>query len=126
VGSEHLRLATLPPGDVSLNDDRAARGGFFDVPDFVGMQALNAWLAGHDAGLFLAGPDLDSPRPLLNGIIVKQRPGPHARLNRWDVVTVWVGDGPGDFAGVREPRRPPLRQAAVELDLDDQPGRARG
>ncbi|WP_409491986.1 hypothetical protein [Amycolatopsis sp. cmx-11-12] len=27
------------------------------VPDFVGQQALDAWLAGHEAGLSLQGPD---------------------------------------------------------------------
>ncbi|MEU3623694.1 hypothetical protein [Amycolatopsis coloradensis] len=37
------------------------------VPDFVGKQALDAWLSGHDAGLTLQGPDPDSPCPLLNG-----------------------------------------------------------
>jgi beta-lactam-binding protein with PASTA domain len=78
-----------------------------EVPDFRGMQALNAWLAGHDAGLLLAGPDPDSPEPVLNGIVVNQQPPPGARLGRWDVVTVWIRDGRGDGDGVREPRRPP-------------------
>ncbi|MGK4591567.1 hypothetical protein [Amycolatopsis sp. w19] len=44
------------------------------VPDFVGKQALDAWLSGHDAGLSLQGPDPDSPHPLLNGLVVAQVP----------------------------------------------------
>jgi hypothetical protein len=28
------------------------------------MQALNAWLVGHDHGLLLQGPDPDSPEPV--------------------------------------------------------------
>jgi hypothetical protein len=70
------------------------------------MQALNAWLAGHDAGLLLAGPDPDSHRPLLHGIVARQVPPPGARLRRWDVVTVWLCGEPGEGDGVREPRRP--------------------
>lgn len=80
--------------------------GEIEVPDFRGMQALNAWLAGHDVGLLLAGPDPDSPRPVLHGIVVRQDPLPGSRLSRWDVVTVWLRDEPGDGDGVREPRRP--------------------
>jgi hypothetical protein len=53
------------------------------VPNFQGRQALDAWLSGHEAGLLLQGPDPDSPHPLLNGLVVAQRP-----------------------AHVREPRRP--------------------
>ncbi|RSN13642.1 PASTA domain protein [Streptomyces sp. WAC 05977] len=75
------------------------------VPDFVGKQALDAWLAGHDAGLSLQGPDPDSPHPLLNGQVVAQVPPAGTRLPRWSVVTVWITGG-GDPAGVREPRRP--------------------
>ncbi|MGY6652707.1 PASTA domain-containing protein [Amycolatopsis sp. TRM77291] len=75
------------------------------VPDFVGKQALDAWLAGHDAGLSLQGPDPDSPHPLLNGQVVAQVPAAGTRLSRWSVVTVWITGG-GDPAGVREPRRP--------------------
>jgi hypothetical protein len=89
-----------------------------EVPDFRGMQALNAWLVGHDAGLLLAGPDPDSPSPLLHGIVARQHPAPRSRLRRWDVVTVWLRDEPGDGNGVREPRRPdpPLRAASAPLD----------
>lgn len=75
------------------------------VPDFVGKQALDAWLAGHEAGLSLQGPDPDSPHPLLNGRVAAQLPAPGARLPRWSVVTVWITNG-GDPGGVREPRRP--------------------
>ncbi|WP_439382042.1 PASTA domain-containing protein [Amycolatopsis lexingtonensis] len=75
------------------------------VPDFRGKQALDAWLAGHDAGLTLQGPDPDSPHPLLNGFVVAQLPAAGARLDRWGTVTVWVAGG-GDPGGVREPRRP--------------------
>lgn len=74
------------------------------VPDFHGKQALDAWLSGHDAGLLLQGPDPDN-HPLLNGVVVAQRPGPGVRLERWGTVTVWVAGG-GDGSGVREPRRP--------------------
>ena len=81
------------------------------VPDFHGRQALDAWLRGHDLGLLLQGPDPDS-HPLLNGVVVAQRPGPGTLMRRWDTVTVWV-DGGGDGSGVREPRRPrPLHREA--------------
>lgn len=80
------------------------------------MQALNAWLTGHDAGLLLEGPDPDSPEPLLHGTVIAQRPRPGAWLHRWDVVTVWLRDVPG-LGGVREPRRPyrPTLTAAGEI-----------
>jgi hypothetical protein len=89
-----------------------------EVPDFRGMQALNAWLSGHDRGLLLTGPDPDSSQPLLHGVVVGQAPVPGGRLHRWDVVTVWIQPGPGDGDGVREPRRPvtPLQADAVALD----------
>jgi hypothetical protein len=89
-----------------------------EVPDFRGMQALNAWLFGHDHGLLLTGPDPDSSQPLLHGVVVDQAPVPGGRLHRWDVVTVWIQPGPEDGDGVREPRRPvtPLRADAVALD----------
>ncbi len=68
-----------------------------EVPDFRGMQALNA---------------------LLHGVVVDQAPVPGDRLYRWDVVTVWIQHGPGDSDGVREPRRPvtPMQADAVALD----------
>lgn len=47
-----------------------------EVPDFRGMQALNAWLFGHDRGLLLTGPDPDSSQPLLHGVVVDQAPFP--------------------------------------------------
>jgi hypothetical protein len=75
------------------------------VPSFHGKQALDAWLTGYDAGLLLQGPDPDSAHPLLNGVVVAQRPAAGTRAGRWDVVTVWV-EGGGDGSGVREPRRP--------------------
>lgn len=89
-----------------------------EVPDFRGMQALNAWLFGHDRGLLLTGPDPDSSQPLLHGVVVDQAPVPGGRLHRWDVVTVWIRHGPGDSGGVREPRRPltPVQADAVALD----------
>jgi hypothetical protein len=86
--------------------EQDAQAELIEVPDFCGMQALNAWLVGHDHGLVLAGPDPDSAEPLLNGVVVGQVPGPGGQLHRWDVVTVWVRPGPGDGGGVREPRRP--------------------
>jgi hypothetical protein len=66
-----------------------------EVPDFRGMQALNAWLFGHDRGLLLTGPDPDSSQPLLHGVVVDQAPVPGDRVHRWDVVTVWIRHGPG-------------------------------
>ncbi len=75
-----------------------------EVPDFRGMQALNAWLAGHDRGIVLCGPEPDSPEPLTDGVVEAQRPSAGAVLHRWDVVTVWLVDAPP--GGVREPRRP--------------------
>ncbi|MFI6504338.1 PASTA domain-containing protein [Nonomuraea typhae] len=76
------------------------------VPDFRGQQALNAWLAGHDAGVLLQGPDPDGPQPVMDGIVVAQDPAPGVRVARWAPVTVWVRPGPDDDSGVREPRRP--------------------
>jgi len=70
------------------------------------MQALNAWLVGHDLGLSLQGPDPDSPEPLLHGIVIAQRPEPHALVPRWTPVTVWIRRPPDDGSGDREPRRP--------------------
>ena len=89
-----------------------------EVPDFRGMQALNAWLLGHDRGLLLTGPDPDSPRPLLHGVVIDQAPVPGGHLRRWDVVAVWIRPAPGDGDGVREPRRPlpPVQADAVALD----------
>jgi hypothetical protein len=94
--------------------------GAVEVPDFRGMQALNAWLAAHDIGLLIAGPDPDSPRPVLHGIVDRQHPPPMARLRRWDVVTVWLRDEPGEGGGVREPRRPdpPPRAARAPLPYE--------
>ena len=90
------------------------------MPDFRGMQALNAWLTGHDLGLLLQGPDPDSPEPLLHGIVIKQLPEPQTRLHRWDPVTVWVRIPPDDGAGVREPRKPPplIRQETAYFEED--------
>lgn len=73
------------------------------------MQALNAWLLGHDHGLLLQGPDPDAPDPVMHGVVVRQSPPPQTPLHRWDPVTVWV-EIPEDGAGVREPRRPPPQQ----------------
>ncbi len=70
--------------------DPLGQGARIGLPDFSGMHALDAWLAGHDAGLILVGPDPDSPRPLVDGIVVDQQPPAGSRLHRWDVVTVWV------------------------------------
>jgi hypothetical protein len=69
------------------------------------MQALNAWLVGHDHGLLLQGPDPDS-EPLMHGIVVDQQPAPSTLLQRWDPVTVWIKPPPDDDSGVREPARP--------------------
>lgn len=82
------------------------------VLNFHGMQALDAWLVGHDAGLLLQSPDPDSPHPLLNGRVVAQHPAPGTPVERWAAVTVWI-EGGGDGSGVREPRRPlpPHREA---------------
>jgi hypothetical protein len=54
------------------------------------MQALNAWLVGHDHGLLLQGPYPDSPEPVMHGIVINQQPAPRALLRRWDPVTVWI------------------------------------
>jgi hypothetical protein len=70
------------------------------------MQALNAWLIGHDRGLLLQGPDPDAPTPLMHGVVVRQAPAPSETLSRWDPVTVWI-EIPDDGSGVREPRVPP-------------------
>lgn len=82
------------------------------------MQALNAWLVGHDLGLLLQGPDPDSPEPLLHGVVVAQHPPPATQLHRWDPVTVWVHHPPEDGSGVREPLRPlpPVRTNQAYFD----------
>jgi hypothetical protein len=82
------------------------------------MQALSAWLVGHDHGLLLQGPNPDSPDPLLHGIVVTQHPLPHSWLRRWDPVTVWIQPPPEDGSGVREPLRPlpPVRTNQAHVD----------
>jgi hypothetical protein len=92
------------------------------VPTFVGMQALNAWLAGHDAGLLRQGPDPDSPHPLLNGVVVAQRPLAGTYLARWDPVTVWVRQDPAGGSGVREPLCPPPHAGAGSAEESPGPG----
>jgi len=86
------------------------------VPDFTGMQALNAWLRGWDCGLLLAGPDPDGPSQLDQGVVSRQRPGPGTKVPRWTSVTVWTARGPE--GGVREPRRPvpPMDAQGVSLE----------
>lgn len=88
------------------------------MPDFRGMQALNAWLVGHDYGLLLQGPDPDGPEPVMHGIVIHQLPPPRARLHRWDPVTVWIQPPPEDGSGVREPRQPlpPVRTSHAYYD----------
>ncbi|MFC4529991.1 PASTA domain-containing protein [Sphaerisporangium dianthi] len=95
------------------------------VPDFRGQQALNAWLAGHDAGVLLQGPDPDSPHPVMNGVVVAQEPRPGTRVARWEPVTVWIRHDPDDGSGVREPSDPvpPLRALKAERgDLPESNG----
>ncbi|MEV8636107.1 PASTA domain-containing protein [Streptosporangium sp. NPDC051023] len=90
------------------------------IPNFCGKQALNAWLAGHDIGVLLQGPDPDSPQPVMNGIVVAQEPPPGSRVKRWGTVTVWVRhDGGG--SGVREPRRPAPPFGALRTELPGEP-----
>ncbi|MEW9531338.1 PASTA domain-containing protein [Microbispora sp. NPDC049125] len=98
-------------GDVELTET--------EVPDFRGMQALNAWLAGHSAGVLLVGPDPDSPDPVMHGIVTAQDPAPGTLVARWDSVTVWVRHDPGGEAGVREPRRPVPPADALSAELPD-------
>jgi hypothetical protein len=82
------------------------------------MQALNAWLVGHDCGLLLQGPDPDGPEPIMHGIVISQLPPPRTRLHRWDPVTVWIQPPPDDGSGVREPCRPlpPMRTSHAYYD----------
>ena len=89
------------------------------VPEFRGMQALAAWLRGHDVGVLCQGPDPDSPTPLTDGRVVEQTPPAGSVLRRWDTVTLWLVDPPED-AGVREPRvpRPSLLSDVGEAPLD--------
>jgi hypothetical protein len=104
-----------------LTDSTNVAADLIEVPDFRGMQALNAWLAGHDTGLLLEGPDPDSPEPLLHGIVVAQAPMPGTWLHRWDVITVWLREVPG-LGGVREPRRPypPRLVTAAESVINEE------
>ena len=82
------------------------------------MQALNAWLGGHDRGLLLQGPDPDSPHPVLNGFVIAQRPVSGMFVRRWDTVTVWLGNEPG--SGVREPRRPDPPPSSLHAEVADE------
>ncbi len=91
---------TIPHGDLKLTEP------IIEVPDFRGMQALNAWLVGDDHGLLLQGPDPDSPEPVMHGLVINQQPAPRTLLRRWDPVTVWIQPLPEDGSGVREPLRP--------------------
>jgi hypothetical protein len=104
----------------SIRRGDGALGDNVIVPDFCGQQALNAWLAGHDVGVLLQGPDPDSPDPVMDGIVVAQQPLPDALVPKWTPVTVWVRLNPGDGSGVREPRDPvpPLRTLSAEKDFD--------
>ena len=86
------------------------------VPDFVGMQALNAWLLGHDSGVLLQGPDPDASTPILHGVVEHQQPPAGTVAHRWDAVTVWLRPGPD--AGVREPRRPLLPRDGLTTAVD--------
>src|SRR5262245_47307084 len=95
----------MDPGDVAMASGVPSEIRV-EVPDFRGLPVLNAWLAGHDVGVLLAGPDPDAPHPLMNGIVQVQEPPPGSLVPRWGVVTVWVRDGPGDGSGDREPRLP--------------------
>ncbi|MFC6085647.1 PASTA domain-containing protein [Sphaerisporangium aureirubrum] len=90
------------------------------VPDFRGQQALNAWLAGHDAGVLLQGPDPDGADPVMNGIVVAQEPPPGTRVERWRAVTVWVRDAPDDGSGVREPRDPAPPSRTLQAGLSEE------
>jgi beta-lactam-binding protein with PASTA domain len=89
------------------------------VPDFRGQQALNAWLAGHDAGVLLQGPDPDAAQPVMNGIVVAQEPAPGTLVERWGTVTVWVRLDPGDGSDVREPRHPTPPLGVLRIGLPE-------
>jgi hypothetical protein len=91
-----------------LAADAERRYDQIEVPDFRGMQAPNASIAGHDARILLAWADPDSPQPLLHGIVAAQAPRPASVLYGWDIVTVWLRDVSGP-RGVPEPLRPPPR-----------------
>jgi hypothetical protein len=82
------------------------------------MQALNAWVRGHDAEVLLQGPDPDGPEPLMHGIVVAQEPPPGRRVTRWARVTVWVRHDPDD-GGVREPRHPSPPLDALQAELPE-------
>jgi beta-lactam-binding protein with PASTA domain len=90
------------------------------VPDFVGMQALNAWLLGHGHGLLLQDPDPDAPSPLMHGVVAHQQPPTGTRAHRWDAVTVWLESGPD--TGVREPRRTPPPNAPLQAAAEVEDG----
>jgi hypothetical protein len=85
------------------------------------MQALNAWLAGHDAGVVLVGPNPDGALPVMHGIVTTQWPEPGAMVNKWDTVTVWVRNDPGEESGVREPRNPVPPAGALSVELSEEP-----
>ncbi|GAA5071818.1 hypothetical protein HNP84_007852 [Thermocatellispora tengchongensis] len=81
------------------------------------MQALNAWLLGHDAGVLLLGPDPDGPGSVTNGIVVAQDPRPGTLVPRWATVRVRMRDG-GE-GGVREPRTPVTPPGELTADLGE-------
>lgn len=84
------------------------------------MQALNAWLLGHDQGLLLQGPDPDAPTPLMHGVVTHQQPSAGTRAHRWDAVTVWVETGPD--TGVREPLNPLLPDGSLRAAWQGEEG----
>jgi hypothetical protein len=90
------------------------------VPDVVGLEWEAAQQRLSEQSLVAVGPDPDGlPLAALGwpgGVVVDQSPESGARVPPGSAVRLWLGDGGGGTAGVREPRRPsPNPKSAREV-----------
>jgi hypothetical protein len=90
------------------------------VPNVVGMSWDDARHALQRARLVAVGADPDGP-PLAaigwpSGVVIEQKPVAGMTLPPGSPVTLWIANGGGGSAGVREPRRPnPPPRSATEM-----------
>jgi PASTA domain len=90
------------------------------VPNVVGLSWDGARRTLQRARLVAVGADPDGP-PLAaigwpSGVVIDQKPVAGTALAPSSPVTLWIADGGGGSAGVREPRRPnPPPRSATEM-----------
>lgn len=92
------------------------------MPNVVGLNAADARQVGERLGLFVRGPDPDSP-PVAeigwpDGVVVDQYPEPGAHVALGSTLILWIERGPGS-AGVREPRRPSPDPKVLHGEADE-------